>query len=92
LFVRTGEPDADRLWWLASVTRLAMSEIKRPLDERHAEAVIRLALDGILIGSEMSGWSVRLGRQVSRSSGMSNCRAPGDRKSVGSLRTVTWRM
>jgi hypothetical protein len=43
-FFGPGEPDADRLWWLASVARLAMAEISRPLDEHHAEAVIRTAL------------------------------------------------
>ena len=53
----------------------------------------RVALKAaISIGSEMSGSSVHLGRLVSRSSGMSNCRAPGERKSDGCLRTVTWRM
>lgn len=43
-FFGPGEADADRLWWLASVTRLGMAEISRPLDEHHAEAVIRSAL------------------------------------------------
>jgi hypothetical protein len=43
-FFGPGQPDADRLWWLASVACLAMTDISRPLDERHAEAVIRSAL------------------------------------------------
>ncbi len=43
-FFGPGEAESDKVSWLASAACVSMAEIRRLLDERHAEAVIRSAL------------------------------------------------